>query len=74
MRKETTTKKRTTSTRKKAAKAASPTYLGLVEEVRTRQLNEGNFDCFGRAAAGYCDQGNCYYRAECLDISSKLDN
>jgi hypothetical protein len=32
---------------------------------RKRQLREGNFDCFARAA-GYCDQTNCFYRSLCL--------
>lgn len=50
-----------------------PSYLPVVDEVRARQIKEGNFDCFGRAASGYCDQGRCLYRQECLEISRKLD-
>lgn len=50
-----------------------PSYLSLVDDVRARQIKEGNFDCFGRAKNGYCDQLMCLYRQECLDISRKLD-
>lgn len=32
---------------------------------RKRQLREGNFDCFGKAAE-YCDQLACLYRELCL--------
>ncbi|WP_461209573.1 hypothetical protein [Desulfocurvus sp. DL9XJH121] len=69
--------KATATGRKRTGKAARPaplpTYLGLVEEVRQRQIMEGNFDCFGRAQSGFCDQANCFYRQECLDISKKMD-
>ena len=33
--------------------------------VRVIQRDEGNFDCFGRAAGG-CDQQQCLWRADCL--------
>ena len=50
-----------------------PTYLPMVDEIRARQRSEGNFDCFGRAIDGYCDQWRCLFRQECLDVSHKLD-
>ena len=34
--------------------------------IRAIQLAEGNFDCFGSAAAGDCDQVHCLWRADCL--------
>ncbi|MEW6586419.1 MAG: SAP domain-containing protein, partial [Nitrospirota bacterium] len=34
--------------------------------IRTIQRAEGNFDCFGSAAAGECDQVNCLWRGDCL--------
>ena len=34
--------------------------------VRAIQRAEGNFDCFGTAAYGYCDQTNCLWRGDCL--------
>jgi hypothetical protein len=46
--------------------------LARVEAVRLQQRVEGNFDCFGRAADGYCDQGSCTYHAECLSVSRLL--
>lgn len=36
---------------------------------RKRQLKEGNFDCFGKAYSGYCDQFDCLYRELCLSQS-----
>jgi hypothetical protein len=41
-----------------------------IQEVRDRQRVEGNFDCYGRAGEGYCDQGDCLFRDECLEISN----
>jgi hypothetical protein len=40
-----------------------------VEAIRAIQRAEGNFDCFARAGAGYCDQLNCLFRDECLRLS-----
>jgi hypothetical protein len=34
--------------------------------IRAIQLAEGNFDCFGSAAAGDCNQTDCLWRADCL--------
>jgi len=34
--------------------------------IRSIQRAEGNFDCFGTAAAGVCDQLNCLWRDDCL--------
>jgi len=34
--------------------------------IREIQLAEGNFDCFGTATAGICDQINCLWREDCL--------
>lgn len=46
--------------------------LARVESVRLAQRAEGHFDCFGRAAQGYCDQGDCAFHAECLSVSRLL--
>lgn len=69
-------KKSATAKKSGAAKSASTKSRALgmakrIEEVRMRQRDEGNFDCFGRAESGYCDQGGCYFLFECLDISKK---
>jgi len=39
--------------------------------IRTIQQQEGNFDCFGSALDGYCDQGACSWREDCLGGSRK---
>lgn len=36
------------------------------ELVRLIQVAEGNFDCFGKAYAGYCDQPECLWRVDCF--------
>lgn len=35
------------------------------ELIKTIQLAEGNFDCFG-TAVDYCDQVGCLFRMDCL--------
>jgi hypothetical protein len=37
----------------------------IAHTIHKKQLNEGNFDCFGKAKA-YCDQFECKYRKWCL--------
>jgi hypothetical protein len=34
--------------------------------IKAIQRAEGNFDCFGTAKAGVCDQLNCLWRDDCL--------
>jgi hypothetical protein len=34
--------------------------------IRAIQRSEGNFDCFGTAVSGECDQTNCLWRNDCL--------
>lgn len=34
--------------------------------IRAIQKSEGNFDCFGTATTGMCDQMNCMWREDCL--------
>jgi hypothetical protein len=34
--------------------------------IRAIQRAEGNFDCFGSASAGVCDQINCLWKEDCL--------
>ena len=43
--------------------------LNLVRHRRQEQLQDGHFDCFGRASQNFCDQMNCAYHMECLSIS-----
>lgn len=39
--------------------------------IRTIQQQEGNFNCFGSAVEGYCDQGACSWREDCLPGNGK---
>jgi hypothetical protein len=34
--------------------------------IRAIQQVEGNFECFGTAVDGYCDQWGCAWREDCL--------
>lgn len=34
--------------------------------IREIQKREGNFDCFGTARKGYCDQGACLWKEDCF--------
>ncbi len=36
--------------------------------IRAIQKSEGNFECFGTAAAGFCDQADCLWREDCLRL------
>lgn len=43
------------------------------ELIRTIQLREGNFDCFGTATDGICDQTRCLWRSDCFLAAKKKD-
>ena len=34
--------------------------------IKAIQKSEGNFDCFGSATAGTCDQVSCMWREDCI--------
>jgi hypothetical protein len=34
--------------------------------IRTIQKTEGNFECFGTAINGGCNQSDCLWREDCL--------
>lgn len=51
------------------AAASTMADMARVEEIRMRQRMEGYFDCFAKAYDGYCDQDECLYREECLEMS-----
>ncbi len=38
--------------------------------IRAIQKAEGNFDCYGSAAAGFCDQAECAWLSDCLRESA----
>ncbi len=37
--------------------------------IRKLQQDEGNFDCYGTANDGVCDQIACMWREDCFDAS-----
>lgn len=39
------------------------------ELIKTIQLKEGNFDCYGTAYQGICDQSGCRWREDCFVVS-----
>ncbi len=41
------------------------------ELIRAIQRAEGNYDCYGSATSGFCDQMDCLWREDCL-LSSKI--
>ncbi len=47
-----------------------PKRLSKAALIKAIQLNEGNFDCFGSATAGECDQDNCLWSEDCKKQSA----
>ena len=39
------------------------------EVIRAIQRAEGNFDCYGTAVEGECDQEECLWREDCFNES-----
>ncbi|PKO59823.1 MAG: SAP domain-containing protein [Betaproteobacteria bacterium HGW-Betaproteobacteria-18] len=47
-----------------------PGKLSKTELIKKIQVAEGNFDCYGSAINGECDQLDCVWRDDCLSESS----
>ena len=45
--------------------------MAKADIIRSIQRSEGNFDCFGTASDGVCDQMQCSWRDDCLGSSQK---
>jgi len=43
--------------------------LAKIDIIHTLQRKEGNFDCYGTAYGGVCDQLSCMWREDCFDAS-----
>ncbi len=58
---------------KKIAKShgVPSTKLKKAEIIKAIQRAEGNFDCFGSAADGFCDQSSCLWFDDCMNESRK---
>lgn len=50
---------------------ARQSKLALVKSI---QSSEGHFDCFATAVDGICDQMECRWRDDCLDMAKKGSN
>lgn len=42
--------------------------------IRAIQRAEGNFDCYGTAVEGECDQEECLWREDCFNESIAEEN
>lgn len=51
------------------SRSIKPNKLSKTELIKTIQFEEGNFDCYGTASNGECDQVNCLWREDCFDAS-----
>lgn len=47
--------------------------LSKVDLIHQIQRQEGNFDCFGSACDGVCDQGACLWREDCFATATGLN-
>jgi hypothetical protein len=43
--------------------------LSKIDIIHKLQRDEGNFDCYGTAYEGVCDQVGCRWREDCLEAS-----
>lgn len=46
--------------------------LNKLSLIRTIQIKEGNFDCYGTAYGGGCDQQQCSWRTDCLGQTKQV--
>jgi hypothetical protein len=54
------------------AKGIKTVNMKKPELIRAIQRSEGNFDCYGSATSGFCDQSNCLWRKDCLEFTKSL--
>lgn len=45
--------------------------MNILDFTRLIQRTEGNFDCFGKAVSGVCDQESCLWRKDCFSVSAE---
>lgn len=43
--------------------------MSKLDIIHKLQRDEGNFDCYGTAYGGVCDQQNCKWREDCFEAS-----
>ncbi len=49
-----------------------PRGLTKTELIRGIQRKEGNFDCFASTPVANCDQPQCLWRDDCLEIATAV--
>ena len=54
--------------KEKGVKTGNLNKTGLIKAI---QRAEGNFDCYGSATSGTCDQTGCLWREDCLGLKSR---
>lgn len=47
--------------------------LSKTELIHQIQRQEGNFDCFGSASDGVCDQSGCLWREDCFATATGVN-
>ena len=45
--------------------------MGKADIIRAIQTSEGNYDCYGSATDGFCNQDGCVWRDNCLAFAGK---
>ena len=60
-----------TEIKKIAQKVGVPAAGAKADMIKSIQRKEGNFDCFGTAMNGFCDQSMCLWRNDCLKPAKK---
>lgn len=53
-----------------ASRGIKHVNLFKTELIKAIQTSEGNFDCYGTARHGICDQGECCWRGDCFVVSN----
>jgi hypothetical protein len=51
------------------AHGINPDNRFKTELIKAIQITEGNFDCYGTAYNGECDQGECCWREDCFEVA-----
>ena len=51
------------------AHGIQPDHTFKTELIRTIQIKEGNFPCYGTAYDGICDQLGCGWREDCFEAA-----
>ena len=51
------------------SRSIHPGKLSKSELIKSIQLEEGNFDCYGTALTGVCDQTGCCWRNDCFALA-----